>query len=1164
MADLDSRPSASGDSASGLSIGTRLDRVCEVFESEWRRALRGDGERPQIERFLEDVAAQERWAFLRELVLTDQQYRELAGEVVDTRAYETRFAQFADLIQGIFRRSAALQRVRDYRLLEVIGRGGMGVVYKAQHLRLGKIRAIKILARHLLDNREAVERFRLEIENCGRLDHPNIVQALDAGEEHDIHFLVMEYVSGWNLTRIVETFHQARKRLPVDIACELARQAAVGLQHAHHHFLVHRDLKPSNLMLSQTGVVKILDLGLARFIAEQQPATRLTISPGPMGTCDYMAPEQWDDASSVDIRADLYSLGCTLHYLLTGKPPYGGDERRGLLQKQLAHQHSPIPSLFDERDDVPETLQAVLERLMAKSPENRFAEPVAAADALVPFTRVDSIGVLVEAMQQPSQVREQANFPELSSAPSDTGRSRRRRNGSRAGAKGRVLRKWYQQLSFWLAIAIVMLAAAALPRWFALWFNGQRSRVQAVAELSREVALLPGLNGQWWFDEMPWYAPFVRARVAEAVGPRNFGNALAYDHRTYLNPDVLAVQKWLLDAAESCQDQFSAPQRRLFEELKTAASEQLDDADLERHLQAGYQAFSGGRVAAADWSADDLYTRAVLEHKLAELRHDLQLARQALKTYDAALDRYHQLRGPPSGLELMCRSDSARLCDLLLTDYEGAYARYETVVTAELPLLLHVDTLAAYSQAGRANGDYDKDENLRLAKRLLESSTLSRNHPLWAHVSERHAWSLMDQWFIQEAFDEFEAAHSIRLLNWKENPLAAIYVFHNLHGKAMTQRYRGRLENARAEYDELLDKIRTESKKAEQRAKRPGLQRYVRDLQERESNALERRADCELYQGAASDPDAVDLDLAAGRYQEASELASDPGAKAVQACKRCVVLALSGDVETARVEFSQDDVSHRAVVGAGRERVHMLRQLTAAVLAWKEEGPEAGYPALRQFLVQFDRHPYHLDRLRRETLELQLFAAELLLSSEWADEDTRRAAEQDVEHLDVLLRQFEKALSEQSSGDELLPFLRRYYDIAITVVGDRDADRAAHLMLALRGPEDDRDPDSVKVLFHLHEHDGLAVVVPPDGSSTAFRLPECGRQQVKQPKGRAAPRKFTLPQALLQLVRSERDAGRKIECLWTDGQCWSESQRHQALTLPEFPFAELRGLTTVR
>jgi hypothetical protein len=199
-------------------------------------------------------------------------------------------------------------------------------------------------------------------------------------------------------------------------------------------------------------------------------------------------------------------------------------------------------------------------------------------------------------------------------------------------------------------------------------------------------------------------------------------------------------------------------------------------------------------------------------------------------------------------------------------------------------------------------------------------------------------------------------------------------------------------------------------------------------------------------------------------------------------------------------------------------------------------------------------------------LELQLFAAELLLASEWADENRRGAAETDVDHLAVLLRQLEKALSEQESGDELLPFLRRYYDMAILVVGAQDADRAAHLMLTLRGPEDDRDPEAVKVLFHLQEHDGLAVVVPPDGSrSTAFPLPDCGRQQLKQPKGRGAtPRTLTLPEALVQLVRSERDAGRKIECLWTDGQCWPESQRQNALTVPEFPFAELRGLATVR
>src|SRR5579872_4740814 len=213
-------------------------------------------------------------------------------------------------------------RLGPYEVKERIGSGGMGTVYRAFHVKLKKWVALKVVRSDLLGDSQAVGRFQRDMEAVGRLDHPNIVRATDAGEEGGIHFLVMEWVDGTDLANLVRCCGP----LPVAEACELARQAAVALQCAHLQGLVHRDVKPSNLLLSQQGILKLLDLGLARLVGEREDSGGLTMLGQMMGTADYTAPEQWEASHTVDIRADLYSLGCTLYTLLAGKPPFSGPE----------------------------------------------------------------------------------------------------------------------------------------------------------------------------------------------------------------------------------------------------------------------------------------------------------------------------------------------------------------------------------------------------------------------------------------------------------------------------------------------------------------------------------------------------------------------------------------------------------------------------------------------------------------------------------------------------------------------------------------------------------------------------------------------------------------------------------------------------------------------
>lgn len=270
------------------------------------------------------------------------------------------------------------KRLGHYDLLEQIGQGGMGAVYKARHTRLKRHAAVKLLPPRRMLDPQAVARFEGEMEAVGRLDHPNLIRAYDAGEADGRHFLAMEYVDGVDLARLV----RRRGPLPVADACEIVRQAALGLQYAHENGLVHRDVKPSNVMLTHNGQVRILDLGLARLHEESVPDERDTAAGQVFGTGDFIAPEQGQDTRQADARSDIYSLGCTLYFLLAGRAPFSRPTHKTFTQKVMAHVQQPIPPITAYRDDVPEAVLAVLERMTAKSPDQRFQSAADVARAM--------------------------------------------------------------------------------------------------------------------------------------------------------------------------------------------------------------------------------------------------------------------------------------------------------------------------------------------------------------------------------------------------------------------------------------------------------------------------------------------------------------------------------------------------------------------------------------------------------------------------------------------------------------------------------------------------------------------------------------------------------------------------------------------------------------
>ncbi len=261
--------------------------------------------------------------------------------------------------------------VGNYIILGKLGQGGMGVVFKARHRRLGRVGALKILPPSFARDHVAVMRFRREIEAAGRVKHPNVVAAVDADEDRGVHFLVMDYVEGRDLDGVV----RAEGPLQASLALDYLIQAARGLEAAHAQGIVHRDIKPANLMLDTAGTVRVLDLGLARLVDAANPfgqaaGGRLTESGMYMGTVDYMAPEQAEDSRRADHRADIYSLGCTLYYLLTGREPFEGET---VLKRLMAHMERPAPSLRTSRPEVSARLDTAFQKMMAKRADERPA-----------------------------------------------------------------------------------------------------------------------------------------------------------------------------------------------------------------------------------------------------------------------------------------------------------------------------------------------------------------------------------------------------------------------------------------------------------------------------------------------------------------------------------------------------------------------------------------------------------------------------------------------------------------------------------------------------------------------------------------------------------------------------------------------------------------------
>ena len=955
-----------------LSISARIDRACDEFEVAWKQ------DRPvSIEDYLAGTPGDGQSKLFGELLQIELAYRQQAGQQPAIEDYLKRFPEQTETIRRIFPEVVKPRKLGDYELLEKLGSGGMGDVYKARQVLLNQIVALKVLPDDLLTDDQAVSRFKREMQLIGGLDHPNIVRAYNAGEAEGAHYLIMELVDGITLQELI-AMHGI---LSVDTVCELIRQAAEGLQHAHRHGLVHRDIKPANLMLSRSGVVKILDLGLARFHADQQVTQQLTRPGLTMGTVDYMAPEQWEDSSGVDIRADIYSLGCTLYYLLTGKAPYSEKTYGTTRKKLMAHAVAPIPSLVEQRPDCPEELDWLLNRMLAKEANDRFDTPGEAAEALELFADPDGLTELLPTEREIIANSDVVSEEGLAKPDVDTRKKVARQSSPRRVRLSRRFRPkpWYRRRSTMIPLLVILAAAAGLGLWLG-WPGGNLDPRQQ--QLRAELGSLPGLNGGWWFDETPWLIPGIRAAMIDHIDRRGAptdnllpGSLLEEIRST----DVAAVDRQLMAAASALLKQLPAEGREVASQMLVIDPEQHTEAEFEKDLTDIADHSTGSEQPT------QLHLKAVILHRLTRWS-------EAADAYEAALKLYEE-QNTAVELRALCAADYGRMF-FDLKEYRKAIPKFRVARKLVDSRLFTVYCLCQEADAFRRWGDVEAaEETLNEAEQIAGAGQqpLSRHHPLKAAVFERRAWLDIDCWRLNEAKKLFEDANCIRKTNRdRGNPRSWRLILFNEQGRAMAEHFLGNQAQAVKIYRKLLKDI--DDAVAGSTITKELTKKQKTELRQRRPNLYDRLSDCYLFGSS------IDADEACLAISEAIKHAEDenfdqssrwPHLNCLR-YKLCLGYVLTGRRDEAQELFAAaEQIEHQKQqqhqLSSGQSRIFAATKQVAGALIELRSDDQLRRHKGRQTLegIILNVKPGDVDR---QNIEALLLATETLLGSDLTDQ----------------------------------------------------------------------------------------------------------------------------------------------------------------------------------
>ena len=701
------------------------------------------------------------------------------------------------------------ERVRgNYIILQSIGHGGMGSVYKVKKIDFGSIHALKEIQSEnfgRLDQEELIRRFAREIEIGRRLgNHPNIVQYTDAGECYNgVHFLVMEFIEGEDL----ETIVRRETKLPPADAAQIIHDTALGLAHAHSNELVHRDIKPSNLMLSRYGVVKILDFGLGRLT---NPETQMTdISVGKvLGTLNYLPPERWDPSQfgknveehQLGVLGDIYSLGCTFYFLLDGKPPFYSAESH--FEKMSAHLSAPLPKL--ERKDVPEELAKVLEKCLAKSPIERFHKLEALAHELKPFTigsdcrklvQVDtnssmSTEVIGPAAERRLTIRSKVKEMQKQMGKKHTDVFRQDTTPSLPAQDISPHTATPPRRTWWLILTLVALAAVVAVVLMVVYRETDRKEAHFLVTM-------PELNGHWWFDEMPWYLPDLRAEVMRSVSDDKMAELKTHSE----SENVREFYQLLKDSTSKAAENLNKNALRRFAPLKEVRLTGLSKKFLHQLLTDVANTLpKEEKRSATDW-----HIAGLIHHKMG----DWEKAHQA---YGKAIEMYHEEE--QLALEALCITDRAELA-IHRGNYASAVGLSDSVmakVNPETNPLLIIAVISKEADCLR-KADYNSKADGLLSRGWPFQKSLSKTHPLRAFYHERLAWSHLDQWYIADARKEFDYAWAIR--KDQPNEYDDYFEFFDRQGMAMAEMLQGESEKARSKLLDVLKDLNEPTADAE-------------------------------------------------------------------------------------------------------------------------------------------------------------------------------------------------------------------------------------------------------------------------------------------------------------------------------------------------------------
>ena len=794
--------------------------ICEAFEKAWLK-----GTPPEIREYLSYSEDSDPRPLLYGLMYRDKFYREKFRQPVSREDYLKQFPQEEALLNALFPNEEALQQLftdSGYEDIRKIGNSRISGVYKVRQKDTQDICAATVIPNFFV-RKSILDGSDKQPPDFSYLIHPNITRPSEivAGELGLI--LVTRFEPGYNFRELCKRYG---KPVPVEVACELSRQAAAGLNCFHEHFKAHGSLTPSNALFNPEAedaeVVKLSSVGFAD-LADLR-LTRLAMIPPHSQFFDWRlfeAPELLEKDRLADARSDVYSLGCTLFYILTGKSPI--PRRNGTRNTKV-----PIHELCQH---CPPNLEAVIVQMMSDVPEERPQTGADVVAALIPFAEPSALREFRKTLEQdePSTDKPKVPFRVVkngnSQPPTVT-----KEEAVQPAATDIPTTKSGKTRYLWLGLTSLALVALLVGVIYYL----MQPRTREVPDWAYPLVELPGPSGDWWFEEMPWYAPSVRAVLLHHLTTRNgLGPAfddsamatLSDDLSTCPHPDEV---KRLKDLVRSLHKELPYPENEVVGGLLELKPDNYDLAALKGHY-----------ARLASQMKEESLTMPTSWHLRALLHHGAGDYPAASKDYTTALQHYENEPSLQS-LQAVCARDYGQLLDEKKQDYLLAGAKFRVCLAKAKSRLLKVDCLCHWATTCRKNRQISQTwDLLDKAQTTAQKAAISQDHPLRAVIHECRGWAAFDNWQLVTARDEFVLASGMRKKQERTNPRHKLGLIWNLQAQAMIEHYRGDQSDAVKHYTLALDKI--------DKASDDVPRKLLSELKTRRPNLRERLADCFLF-----------------------------------------------------------------------------------------------------------------------------------------------------------------------------------------------------------------------------------------------------------------------------------------------------------------------------